>query len=191
MSRFFSLVLLFMLAAVNVMARPANKPFVVPTELEYSFMPRQKMIFIDGVIRNKTARALPDIEAQYSKKVKVNNLIFNLPGELCESTSACYRADFNNDGIADYLFVSEKVNNGRFAGRSDLAVYVSESPIKYHITVFECQKLEAEMIGKYCMLIKYDYSDDDTSMIRQVYTFGKNGRMKLHSASAFVFDYGN
>ena len=97
-------------------AKPVNKTFTWSTELKYPFMPKQKMTFINGAVKNPGRSALPDADAKYSKKVKVDNLIFTLPGELCETMSACYKADLNGDKVPDYIFVSIKVWNGRFAG---------------------------------------------------------------------------
>ena len=157
------------------------------TDLEYPFFPKQKMEFINGVVKNTEATALPDIEAKYSKKIKVDDLIFTLPGELCETMSACYKADLNGDKVPDYVFVSIKVWNGRFAGQSDVGIFVSNPQKKYTFNAFETRHLEAGVINGKVMLIKYAYSDDNENLIRQVYTFNKDGRIQLYQAEAFIF----
>ena len=154
--------------------------------LDY-FFPKQKMDFINGVIKNPGRSALPDADAQYSKKVKVDNLIFTLPGELCETMSACYKADLNGDKVPDYVFVSIKVWNGRYAGQSDVGIFVSNPQKEYTFNAFETRHLEAEVINGKVMLIKYAYSDDNENLIRQVYTFNKYGQIQLYQADAFIF----
>ena len=62
-----------------------NKTFTWPTDLKYPFLPKQKMEFVNGTVKNTEATALPDIDAEYSRKIKVDNLIFTLPSELCET----------------------------------------------------------------------------------------------------------
>ena len=166
-----------------------NKTFIEATQLEYSFLPKQKIEFINGVIKNTEATALPDIEAKYSKTIKVNNLIFNLPGELCETMSACYKADLNGDKIPDYVFVNIKVWNGRFAGQSDVGVFVSNPQKKYVFNAFETRHLEAEVINGKVMLVKYAYSEDDENLIRQIYTFNNDGRIFLHKAEKFTYNF--
>ena len=168
-------------------AKPVNKTFTWSTELKYPFMPKQKMTFINGVVKNPGRSALPDADAKYSRKVKVNNLIFTLPGELCETMSACYKADLNGDKVPDYVFVSIKVWNGRFAGQSDVDIFVSNQQKKYTFNAFETRHLEAEVINGKVMLIKYAYSDDNENLIRQVYTFNKYGQIQLYQADAFIF----
>ena len=165
-------------------AKPVNKTFTWSTELKYPFMPKQKMTFINGVVKNPGRSAAPDADAVYSNKVKVDNLIFTLPGELCETMSACYKADFNGDGVSDYVFVNIKVWNGRFAGQSDVGIFVSNPQKKYTFNAFETRYLEAEVINGKVMLIKYAYSDDNENLIRQVYTFNKDGRIQLYQADA-------
>ena len=165
-------------------ASSVNKMFSWSTELKYPFMPKQKMTFINGGVKNPGRSALPDADAQYSKKVKVDDLIFTLPGELCETMSACYKADFNGDKISDYVFVSIKVWNGRFAGQADVGVFVSNPQKKYTFNAFETRHLEAEVINGKVMLVKYAYSDDDENLIRQVYTFNTDGRIRLYRAEA-------
>ena len=168
-------------------AKPVNKTFTWSTELKYPFMPKQKMTFINGVVKNPGRSALPDADAKYSKKVKVDDLIFTLPGELCETMSACYKADLNGDKVPDYIFVSIKVWNGRFAGQADVGVFVSNPQKKYAFNAFETRHLKAEVINGKVMLIKYAYSDDNENLIRQVYTFNKDGRIQLYLADAFIF----
>ena len=168
-------------------AKPVNKTFTWSADLEYPFFPKQKMEFINGVVKNTEATALPDIEAKYSNKIKVDNLIFTLPGELCETMSACYKADLNGDKIPDYVFVNIKVWNGRFTGQSDVGVFVSNPQKKYTFNTFETRHLEAEVINSKVMLVKYAYSDDNENLIRQVYTFNKDGRIQLYLADAFIF----
>ena len=168
-------------------ANPVNKTFTWSTELKYPFMPKQKMEFINGVIKNPGRSASPDADAKYSHKVKVDNLIFTLPGELCETMSACYKADLNGDKVPDYVFVNIKIWNGRFAGQSDVGVFVSNPQKKYTFNAFETRHLEAEVINGKVMLIKYAYSDDDENLIRQVYTFNKDGQIQLYQADAFIF----
>ena len=168
-------------------AAPVNKTFTLSTELKYPFLSKQKMEFINGVVKNTEATALPDIEAKYSNKIKVDNLIFTLPGELCETMSACYKADLNGDKIPDYVFVNIKVWNGRFTGQSDVGVFVSNPQKKYTFNAFETRHLEAEVINSKVMLVKYAYSDDNENLIRQVYTFNKDGRIQLYLADAFIF----
>lgn len=171
--------------------RPADKPFDWPTELKYDFLPRLKMTLINGVVKNKDATALPDIDEQYSAKVKVDGRIFELPGEICEAESlgACYRADLNGDAVPDYVFVNVKVWNGRFAGRSDVAVYVSDPQKEYVLSVFEIDRLEAARENGKIMLIKYAYSDDDVTMLRQFYRFTTEGAIRLDRVEAFSFKY--
>ena len=164
----------------------ANKAFVWSTDLKYSFLPKQKMEFINGVVKNTEDTALPDIDAKYSNKVKVDNLIFTLPSELCETMSACYKADLNNDKIPDYVFVSIKVWNGRYAGQSDVGVFVSNPQKKYTFNAFETRHLEAEVINGKIMLVKYVYSDDNENLIRQIYTFNRTGHIRLHHAEACI-----
>ena len=168
-------------------AKPVNKTFAWSTELKYPFMPKQKMELINGVVKNPGRSALPDADAKYSRKVKVNNLIFTLPGELCETMSACYKADLNGDKVPDYVFVNIKVWNGRFAGQSDVGVFVSNPQKKYTFNAFEALHLEAEVVNGKIMLIKYDYSDDNESLIRQFYTFNAAGEIRLHLAEKFTF----
>jgi hypothetical protein len=175
--------------AADMPSRPADKPFVWPVELKYDFMPEQKMIFIDGVVKNREERALPDIEAQYSHKVRVDNLIFTLPGELCETLSACYKADLNQDQKPDYIFVNIKIWNGREAGRADVGVFVSNPQKKYTFNGFDALRFEAAVVNGRVMLVKYDLADDDISCIRQFYTFGIDGKIKLYGAEAFTFKY--
>ena len=165
-------------------ANPVNKPFTWSTELKYPFFPKQKMDFINGVIKNPGRSASPDADAKYSHKVKVDNLIFTLPGELCETMSACYKADLNGDKVPDYVFVSVKIWNGRFAGQSDVGIFVSNPQSKYTFNAFETRHLEAEVINDKVMLLKYAYSDDNEKLIRQVYTFNKDGRIRLYQAEA-------
>ena len=129
----------------------------------------------------------PVADAKYSRKVKVNNLIFTLPGELCETMSACYKADLNGDKVPDYVFASIKVWNGRFAGQSDVDIFVSNPQKKYTFSAFETRHLEAEVINGKVMLVKYVYSDNDENLIRQVYTFNKDGRIQLYQADALLF----
>ena len=169
--------------------RPANKPFDWANDLKYGFLPRQKMVFINGVVKNKTATALPDIEAKYSKKVRVDGRSFSLPGEICENTSACYKADLNGDRVPDYIFVNIKVLNGRLAGSSDVAVFVSDPQKNYALNVLSARHLEAEVVGGKIMLIKYDFSDDEETYIRQFYRLEKNGRCRLHRVEPFTFKY--
>ena len=164
-------------------AKPVNKTFTWSTELKYPFMPKQKMAFINGVVKNPGRSALPDADAKYSRKVKVNNLIFTLPNELCETMSACYKADLNGDKVPDYVFVNIKIWNGRFAGQSDVGIFVSNPQKKYTFNAFETRHLEAKVINGKVMLIKYAYSDDEITLIRQVYTFNKDGRIQLYSKS--------
>ena len=164
-----------------------HKTFTWSTELKYPFMPKQKMTFINGVVKNPGRSALPDADAKYSNKIKVDDLIFTLPGELCETMSACYKADLNGDKVPDYIFVSIKVWNGRFAGQSDVGIFVSNPQKKYAFNAFETRHLEAEVINGKVMLIKYVYSDDNENLIRQVYTFNKNGQIQLYQADAFIF----
>ena len=170
-------------------ARPADKPFEWPVDLNYDFMPKQKMIFINGVVKNHEERALPDIDAQYSHKVRVDNFIFTLPGELCEKLSACYKADLNGDKKPDYIFVNIKVWNGREAGRADVGVFVSNPQKKYTFNGFDALRFEAAVVNGQVMLVKYDFSDDDITYIRQFYTFDADGKIKLHGAEAFTFKY--
>ena len=166
---------------------PANRPFAWPTELKYPFLPKRQMTFVGGVVKNDDAAALPDIGARYGGKVRADGLIFTLPGEICETTSACYRADLNGDGVPDYVFVGVKVWNGRFAGRSDVAAYVSTPQKKYLLNVFEAQYLEAVREKGKIMLIKYAYSDDGVTLIRLSYGFTAAGAIRLYGAEAFPF----
>lgn len=162
-----------------------RKVFKESTALEYGFMPKCAMEFVNGVVRNTDSTAEPDIEAKYSKVIRVDGILFTLPGEICETTSACYRTDFNGDGVPDYVFVSIKVWNGRFAGKSDVAVYVSVPGGKRERVCLEVQCLDAVMEDGKPMLVKYDWSDDEVTMIRQIYKFDARGRMRLHRAEAF------
>ena len=186
----FAVVIVFACFGVfAVPPRPADRPFAWPTELNYPFLPKRKMIFVNGVVKNKDATALPDIDAQYSDTVKVDDLLFKLPGEICEATSACYKADLNNDGIPDYLFVSVKVTNGRFAGESNVAVYVSNREKRYERNVMEVRFLEAEREKGRILLVKYAYSDDDVTLLREFYRFEPDGRLRLHDVAPFRFKY--
>ena len=171
----------------SVLLIPANKTFPRSTELKYPFSARQKMEFINGVVKNTEATALPDIEAKYSNRVRVDNLIFTLPGELCETMSACYKADLNGDKVPDYVFVSIKVWNGRFAGQSDVGIFVSVPGKTYAFKAFETRHLEAEVINGKVMLVKYAYSDDEETYIRQVYTFSSDGNLHLYKAEKFAW----
>ena len=181
-------VLLVLCGSFGVFAAP-RKTFDWPNELKYSFLPKQKMTIVNGVVRNKDARALPDIDARYGNKVKVDNRVFTLPWEMCETMSACYKADLNGDGIPDYVFVNVKVWNGRFAGQSDAAVFVSNQKRKYVLNVFETRYLEAVKEKGSVMLVKYAFSDDGITLIRQLYRFKADGRIKLHNAAAFEIQY--
>ena len=167
--------------------RPANIPFAAADDLNYQFLPKQKITFINGVVKNKEATALPDIDAQYSNKVRVDNMRFTLPGELCETMCACYKADLKGDQQPDYVFVNIDVWNGRYAGHSQVWIFVSTPQKKYVFNSFEARHLEAALENGKVMLIKYDYSDDDESYIRQYYTFDANGKLRLHQAEKFVF----
>lgn len=158
------------------------KKYEWPTDLKYDFMPKQKMIFADGVIKNPGPGASPDADAKYGKKIKVDDRIFTLPGELCETMSACYKADLNGDKVPDYIFVNVKVWNGRYAGFSDVGIFVSNQQKKYVFSAFETRFLEAGIINGRIMLFKYIFSDDDETLIRQIYNFGKNGRISLFRA---------
>lgn len=171
--------------------RPADKPFDWPTELKYDFLTKRKMTLIGGVVKNKDATALPDIDEEYSDKVRVDGRTFELPGEICEAESlgACYRADLNGDAVPDYVFVRVKIWNGRFAGRCDVAVYVSTPQKEYALSVFEANRLEAARENGKIMLIKYAYSDDDVTMLRQFYRFTTDGTIKLDRVEAFSFKY--
>ena len=168
-------------------ASPVKKTFEWATDLKYPFLPKQKMVFINGVVKNTKATALPDIEAKYSNRVRVDNLIFTLPGELCETMSACYKADLNGDKVPDYVFVSIKVWNGRFAGQSDVGIFVSGPGKTYAFKAFETRHLEAEVINGKVMLVKYAYSDDEETCIRQVYTFRSDGNLHLYKAEKFAW----
>lgn len=162
--------------------RPADKPFTWSTDLTYPFMPKQKMTFIKEAVRNTGSPR--------GSAVKVDNRTFKLPGRICRSASACYKADLNGDKIPDYIFVSIKVMNGRFAGRSDVGFFVSNPRKKYTFSAFETQHLEAEIVNGRVMMIKYARSDDDITFIRQFYTFTAEGRLRLHRAEKFAFKYG-
>ena len=177
--------ILFGCGALALAASGASRPvFKESTGLEYGFMPKCAMEFVDGVVRNSDAKALPDIDAKYSGRIRVDGMLFTLPGEICETTSACYRADFNGDGVPDYVFVSIKVWNWRFAGKSDVAVYVSVPGGKRERVCLEAQCLDAVVEDGRPMLVKYDWSDDEVTMIRQLYKFDAKGRMRLHRAEA-------
>ena len=170
--------------ALAASAAGPYKKFEWPTDLKYEFMPKCRMELVDGVVRNTDAEALPDIEEKYGRTVRVDGISFTLPGEVCEKFAACYRTDFNGDKIPDYVFVSVKVWNGRFAGCSDVAVYVSTPDGKRNCVCLEIQELEAVVEDGRPMLVKYDWSNDEVTMIRQVYKFDANGRMRLHRAEA-------
>ena len=105
-----------------------------------------------------------------------DNLSFGVPG----------KADLNGDNVPDYIFVSIKVWNGRFTGQADVGVFVSNPQKKYTFSAFETRHLEAEVINGKVMLVKYAYSDDDENLIRQVYTFNKDGRIQLYQADALL-----
>ncbi|MBR2440389.1 MAG: hypothetical protein IKB25_09360 [Lentisphaeria bacterium] len=186
MKKFFSI--LAIACTVNIFAAPtlANKTFTWATDLKYPFFPKQKMSFVNGIVKNTEATALPDIDAAYSNKIRVDNLIFTLPNELCETMSACYKADLNRDKIPDYIFINIKVWNGRFAGQSDVGIFVSNPQKKYTFNAFEARHLEAEVINGKVMLIKYAYSDDNENFIRQIYTFDKAGYIRLYQAAALM-----
>ena len=159
--------------------------FADPTQLKHSYLPKQKMIFVNGSVKNKESTALPDIDALYSSKIKVDNLIFTLPDELCETMSACYKTHLNADKTPDYIFVNVKVWNGRFTGLSDIAVFVSNSQNKYVLNTFEALRFDSVMVNRQVMLVKYSLSDDDITYIRQIYSFNRNGQISLHAAEKF------
>lgn len=177
--------LLFTFTLVCTATALTAETFPWPTDLKYDFMPKCKMEFVNGVVRNTDAKALPDIEAKYSRVVRVDGRTFKLPGEICEATSACYKTDFNGDGVTDYLFVSVKVWNGRFTGRSDVGVYVSRGKGKFSFTGLEVQELGAVMEGKTPMLVTCDYCADTVNMIRTTYKFDAEGMIRLHGAEPF------
>ena len=178
-------VILFLAFICSLCASATPFRFADPAELKHSYLPKQKMEFINGVIKNKESTALPDIDALYSSKIKVDNLIFTLPGELCETMSACYKADLNADKTPDYIFVNVKVWNGRFTGLSDIAVFVSNSQKKYVLNTFEALRFDSAIINRQVMLVKYSLSDDDITFIRQIYTFNRNGQISLYNAGKF------
>ena len=169
--------------------RPSRKTFDWPHELKYAFLPKRKMTIANGEIKNKDARELPDINAKYGNKVKVDNRLFTLPWEICETMSACYKADLNGDGIPDYVFVSVKVWNGRFAGQSDVAAFVSNREQEYVLNIFETRYLEAVKEKGSIMLVKYAFSDDGVTLIRHLYRFKTDGIIKLQSAAALEIRY--
>ena len=187
MKSFLSLACVCCCFSIFAAPRPADKPFAENTKLNYSFMPAQKMELLNGIVRTTEETALPDIDAKYSRQAWVNGRTFTLPGELCETMSACYKADLNGDKVPDYVFVNIKVWNGRCAGQSDVGVFVSNPEKKYTFNAFETQHLEAEVVNGKVMLIKYDYSDDNESLIRQFYTFNAAGEIRLHQAEKFTF----
>lgn len=161
-----------------------HKTFEWPTELKYEFMPKCEIELVDGVVKNTDATALPDIDEKYARTVRVDGIRFTLPGEICEKFVACYRTDFNGDNVPDYVFVHVKVWNGRFMGRSDVAVYVSTPEGTRNCVCLEVQDLEAVVEDGKPMLVKYDWSDDEVTMLRQVYKFDAKGRIRLHRADA-------
>ena len=179
MKFFFSLLMLTAACAVYA------KTFSWATELKYDFFPKQKMTFINGVVKNTEETASPDIHARYSRKVRVDNFIFTLPGELCETMAACYKADLNGDRIPDYVFVSIKIWNGWLAGLSDVGIFVSVKGKKHVFSSFEARHFEAEVVNSKIMLVKYAFSDDNITLIRQHYTFNAEGQMRLHKAGEF------
>ena len=97
------------------------------------------------------------------------------------------KLNLNSDKVPDYVFVSIKVWNGRFAGQADVGVFVSNPQKKYTFNAFETRHLEAEVINGKVMLIKYAYSDDNENLIRQLYTFNKDGRIQLYQADTLLF----
>ena len=74
------------------------------------------------------------------------------------------KANLTGDKIPDYVFVSIKVWNGRYAGQSDVGVFVSNPQKKYTFNTFETRHLEAEVINGKIMLGKYVYSDDNENL---------------------------
>lgn len=154
-----------------------------PTELKYDFLPAQKITFVKGVVKNNEATAMPDIHAQYSKNVMVDGKMFRLPWELCETMCACYKADLNNDQVPDYVFVNVVVWNGRFCGTSDVAVFVSNPEKSYSQNFFKSFSLDAVKTDGRIMLVKYAHADDEVSLIKQRYTFSKEGLIELHSVA--------
>ena len=174
MTKHVALALCCAFAALTACART----FPWPTGLKYDFLPKRPMEFVDGVVRNTDSTAEPDIDAKYSRKVKVDGRTFELEFELCEATSACYRADLNGDGVPDYVFVDVEVWNGRFAGRSKVAVYVSGKGREFRHS-FEAQYLEAVMEDGVPMLVRYEIRDDVT-LTRTVLKFDASGEMRVH-----------
>ena len=156
------------------------------TGVEYPFYRKQQMTFVNGIVRNPGRSASPDADAKYSKTVQVDGITFTLPGELCETMSGCYKADFNNDNVPDYVFINIKVWNGRYCGRSDVAVYVSTPSKKYFPHILTCQALDAEYTDGRPMLVKYDYSEDEVTFIRETYTFDLQGKIHLHRVEKHV-----
>ena len=171
----------------DVAVRPTDEPFCDPIRLKHPDLLKQNIEFINGTVKNKTAKALPDIDALYGDTVKVAGLTFHLPMEICETCSACYQIDFNADGTPDYLFVSETVWNGRLAGQSDVAIYVSNRKKEYNLQVLNCRHLEVITECGKKMFVKYSQSDDEHSLIRQLYSFDADGGIMLYKAERFAF----
>ena len=171
-------------AAVLAAAAEPVRTFAWPTELKYDFLPKRKIEIVNGVVKNTDATALPDVDEKYSCELRVDGRLFTLPFEVCEKFVACYRADLNGDGVQDYVFVHVEVWNGRFAGYSKVLVYISLPGGEYDRLLFGAMYLEAVMEEGKPMLVKYDWSADDVTLIRQVYKFDAKGRMRLHKAEA-------
>jgi len=179
--------MLFILCCCTTMLAAADEPlrsFPWPTELEYEFLPKRKIEMVNGVVKNTDARALPDIDEKYSSELRVDGRLFTLPFEVCEKFVACYRADLNCDGVQDYVFVHVVGLNGRFTGYCKVLVYISLPGGRHDRLLFGAMHLEAVMEEGRPMLVKYDWSDDDITLIRQVYEFDAKGRMRLHKAEA-------
>ena len=147
-----------------------------PSELKYDFLPKCKVELVDGVVRNADARALPDIGARYSSFVIVDEHSFSLPFEFCE-IDACYRADLNGDGEPDYLFVHVEGWNGRFAGESRVAAYVSTRQKEYRVNTFGILHLEAVLEDGVPTLIQYEFRRD-RELYRTVLKFDADGFMR-------------
>ena len=83
-------------------AKPVNKTFTWSTELKYPFMPKQKMTFINGVVKNPGRTALPDADAKYSRKVKIRSSTLIL---------LLYFASISGRAVASVFFTTPLINS--------------------------------------------------------------------------------
>ena len=156
-------------------SRPADKPFECANELKYDFMPAEAMEFINGTVKNPGRSAAPDADAEYSNKVKVDNLIFTLPGELCETMSVKQIIKKYGDSFFDCY------NDGY--KKLDMFVEIKDDVKKQILDQFEM------LINKEFFSVLVDESDRVVAFTILTPAFGKI--MKKHDGKTnlpFIFD---